>query len=99
MTKSKKIPSNNDVLDSLTKVLEPTLEEKAERIEEALKSPTGLKLALRLKRKDDSTYIVYQGLLENAWGRFTKDKMIIYNARLGRLLAAHPATKDLPQNG
>lgn len=70
-----------------------------ERVKEALNSPKGIQLSLKLKVKDDFTYIIYQGLYDNVWGRITRGKIIIYNARLGRLLMAHPATKNLLLEG
>jgi hypothetical protein len=91
----------SDITGALSDLIEKKKKSKdlhlevIERVTEALNSTKGQQLALKLKRKDDFTHIIYQGLLDNAWGRITSGKIFVYNARLQRLLAVHPATKDV----
>jgi len=72
--------------------VEPSIED---RIREALESPEGLKLSVKILEKDPETLILYQGLRENVWGRVTSGKIYIYNSRLTRLLNRYPSTSDL----
>ena len=73
-------------------MVEPSIED---RIREALESPEGLKLSVKILEKDPETFILYQGLRENVWGRVTNGKIYIYNSRLTRLLNRYPSTSGL----
>ena len=66
-------------------------------VSEALRSEQGTKLSCRVKvLVEDSSAVIYQGMLSNVWGRFTADgKSNIYRHALKQVLLEDPRTKHL----
>ena len=64
---------------------------------EVLRSEKGTKLSCRVKvLVEDSSAVIYQGMLSNVWGRFSADgKSNIYRHALKQVLEEDPRTKHL----
>tara|TARA_R100000458_G_C8278547_1_gene255108 strand:+ start:5150 stop:5515 length:366 start_codon:yes stop_codon:yes gene_type:complete len=68
---------------------------KVEALAEAIRTPEGRKLALRIKIYNNICHI-YQGLLKNVWGRINPNgSHTIYRHALTNLLRRNENTKDL----
>ena len=92
-------------LDEADETIDPIVEKKVQQnfqqlcltVSEVLRSESGTKLSCRVKvLVEDSSAVIYQGMLSNVWGRIKADgRHAIYRHALKQVLIEDPRTKHL----
>lgn len=106
VTATKITPVQMDgTLDKADETIDVTKEKKVQQdfqklcmdVAEVLRSESGTKLSCRVKvLVEDSSAVIYQGMLSNVWGRIKADgRHAVYRHALKQVLLEDPRTKHL----